>query len=208
MKVIAHRGGAGDNASLENSLKAIKAALKLGVDEIEIDVRIGPGKVSGIPVLKHDPIAPGDKGLATLEAAIELIDKRVPLYIEVKPREPLEQVIGVLAHYLENGWKPKHFLLGSKSQSLLRELHTLFPQIEMIVIERWSSIRAVYRARQVNTKRLSMNKLWLWSGVINSLSRRGYKLAAYTVNDPAKIVKWEKAGLYAVITNYPERFKK
>jgi glycerophosphoryl diester phosphodiesterase len=208
MIIIAHRGGAGDNLGLENSRRAIKAVLECGIDEIEIDVRVAPGKISGIPVLKHDPLLPSDKGLATLESIIELVNKRVPLYIEVKPREPLEQVIGVLAHYLEKGWKPEHFLLGSKSQPLLRELHTVFPQIEMIVIESWSSVRAVYHARQVGTKRLSMNKLWLWSGVIRGLTKRGYKLAAYTMDDPAKLAHWERAGLYAVITNYPERFLK
>jgi glycerophosphoryl diester phosphodiesterase len=208
MKVIAHRGGAGLNVNLENSLAAIKHAVELGVDEIEIDVRVAPGQNSGIPVLKHDPLLPGETGLPTLAQAISLINKRVPLYIEVKPEEPLEQIIGVIANYLDNGWQPANFLLGSKSQKILRELHTVFPEIEKVIIESWSSIRAVRRARQVNTKRLSMYHRWLWSGVIHGLAKRGYKLAPYGFEDVATITRWQRAGLYGIITNFPERFIK
>lgn len=50
MKIIAHRG-ASDEAP-ENTLSAIQAAIDLGVDRVEFDVRLTKDK---IPVLVHDP---------------------------------------------------------------------------------------------------------------------------------------------------------
>jgi len=207
MKVIAHRGGAGANVGLENSLKAIKAAVKLDVDGIEIDVRVAPGQISGIPVLKHDPLTPDDKDLTTLESAIAAVNRKIPLYIEVKPDEPIDPVIGVIAQFLEKGWQSSDFFLLSYSQNTLQELHVAFPDINKIVLERWSSIRAVLRARQLGTTYICMNQRWLWRGVIKSLAQRGFKLAAYTVDNPAQAKRWQNTGLEAIVTNYPERFK-
>jgi glycerophosphoryl diester phosphodiesterase len=109
---------------------------------------------------------------------------------------------------LEKGWQPEDFRWASFSQNTLRELHTAIPAIPTIVNERWSSVRAVLRARQLGTKRLSMSQRWLWRGVISSLGRRGYQLSAYPLNDVHKTRIWAKAGLYGVITDYPKRFKK
>ncbi len=207
MKVIAHRGGAGADTSKENTLAAIKAALKYGVDGVEIDVRVAPGQISGIPVLKHDRLLAEDKNLTTLESAIAAVNRKVPLYIEVKPDEPIDPVIGVIAQFLNKGWESTDFFLASYSQNTLQELHVAFPDINKVVIEKWSSIRAVLRARQLGTPYICMNQRWLWFGVINNLGRRGYKLSAYTVDNPAQAKRWQKTSLDAIITNFPDRFK-
>jgi glycerophosphoryl diester phosphodiesterase len=51
-----------------------------------------------------------------------------------------------------------------------------------------------------------MNQKWLWVGFIKSVARSGYKLSAYTLDDPAKAKRWAKAGLHAAITDFPDRF--
>jgi glycerophosphoryl diester phosphodiesterase len=50
MQIFAHRGAAGRNAD-ENSLEAIKRAVALGVDGIEVDLRLTR---DGEAVLVHD----------------------------------------------------------------------------------------------------------------------------------------------------------
>jgi glycerophosphoryl diester phosphodiesterase len=126
----------------------------------------------------------------------------------VKPGVPAKPIIEIVRSKLESGWKPEHFLLGSFSQAILLELHRALPEIETVVIESWSGVRASRRARQLGTKRISMNQRWLWSGFIKAVRRNNYQLSAYTLNDPAKAKRWAKVGLYGVVTDFPDRFEK
>ena len=55
--VSAHRGGAGDDRSLENTLEAFRAAIALGVDFVEFDVRLTS---DGRAVISHGDDHRGD----------------------------------------------------------------------------------------------------------------------------------------------------
>lgn len=108
MLVIAHRGYHAEN--IENTLAAFEAAVKLGFDGIETDVRISS---DGYLVLIHDRIISGKEvrlltrkeienetgyQVTTLDEAL----KRFPgiiWNIEIKIREGLELIIRVLEKY-------------------------------------------------------------------------------------------------------------
>ncbi len=221
MKIIGHRGARG--LAPENTIASLQKALQHHVDELEFDLRVTQDRVV---ILHHDPYVIDPNGqrrvikdcsyqnlkqhkpdLATFEEVLEHIGHRVPLYVEVKPGEPIKPIVVIIKSYLKQGWKADYFLLGSFSQKTLLELDAALPRIEKIVIERWSGVRAAYRARQLGTKRISINQLWLWWGYIRPMSRNGYQLVAYTVNDPAKAKRWARHGLSAVVTDYPDRFE-
>ncbi len=220
-KIIGHRGAKG--LAPENTLESIEKALAVGVDMIEIDVHVSRDNVV---LLSHDPLVSDKNGqehpiasrayqqlltnkpdMPTLEQAIRLVNHRVPLVIEVKPTEPVTPVIAVVKALLAEGWRHEELLLGSKSQKTLRALHQALPELQKVVIERLFSIRATFRARQVDTKILFMSQHYLWWGVIRSLAKRGYEQYPYTVNDPRKAARWLRYGLSGVITDYPDRFK-
>jgi glycerophosphoryl diester phosphodiesterase len=222
MKIIGHRGARG--LAPENTIAGFKKALEHHVDEIEFDVRVTKDKIA---ILCHNPKlldVAGNKlviarqtyaellihkaDLVTFEAALEAIGHQVPLLVEVKPKEPIGPIVAVIKKFLAAGWQPEYFLLGSRSQKTLVALHKKLPTIEKVVIEPWSGVRARIRARQVQTKRLNMNYLWLWSGFLSGMHHAGYQIAAYPLNDPAKAKKWEKYGLSGVITDFPDRFEK
>ncbi|HYH35985.1 MAG TPA: glycerophosphodiester phosphodiesterase [Candidatus Saccharimonadales bacterium] len=222
MKIIGHRGARG--LAPENTIAGLQKALEHGVDELEFDLRVTK---DGIVILHHDRLLVDPNGknvviadstyeelrrhkkdLPTLETVLKTIGNRAPLYIEVKHGEPTAPVVRILKEHLAKGWQPESFLLGSKSQKILRELHRALPDIEKIVIEPFSGIRAVYRARQVDAKRLSMQQLWLWWGFIRVISSQGWQLSGYAINDPRKARKWARWGLAGVITDYPDRFEK
>lgn len=215
MIIIGHRGARG--LAPENTIAGFKKALSLGVDMIEFDVRVSQ---DGIAVLHHDATTAnplGDKrlisdlsyrqlknhepDLATLDETLNTIKGAVALYIEVKQDTDIKPIIKRLGSY-----KHKYYL-GSKSQAILVELHKELPDVPKIVIESWSGIRATRRAKEVDTKILSMYQLFLWSGFIRAMKRRGYTLYAYTINDPTKAKRWGKYGLAGVATDYPDRFK-
>lgn len=218
MKIVGHRGARG--LAPENTITSLKKALEHKVDEIECDVRVTKDNVV---VLHHDRLITykklrikshtytelhtHDDDLTTLNQALEVVPESTPLQIEIKPHTKTAPIIKIIQTELKKGRKPKSLLIGSKSQAILSEMHRAFPEVQKVVIEPWSSVRAVYRARRVNTKRISMNKISLWSGVIHSLNKRGYKLYAYTLNDTEKAKAWAKNGLAGVITDYPDQFE-
>lgn len=222
MEIIGHRGARG--LAPENTIASLQKGLEHHVDELEFDVRVTK---DAVVVLHHDSyltdpdgqkraieshtyqeLLTHKKDLATLEEVIQTIGHAVPLYIEVKPGVPIQPLIKILNKHLESGWKPAYFLLGSKSQKTLLGLHAALPDIEKIVIEPWSGIRATRHARQVGTRRLSMNQRWLWWGFIAPMARGGWQLSAYTLNDTQKARRWAKYGLYGVITDYPDQYQK
>lgn len=222
MKIIGHRGARG--LAPENTLASLHKALEHHVDMLEFDLRVTK---DGVVILHHDRFmiyAGGRRcviakttykellahkpDLATFEEVLEQIGHPVTLYPEVKRGEPTAPIIKIIKSHLEKGWRPEHFRLASFSQPILLELQASLPDITKTVLETWSGVRATYRARQLGSNHILMNQRWLWWGFIRGMSRRGYKLGAYTINNPAQAKRWEKYGLRAVVTDYPDRFEK
>jgi len=221
MKIVGHRGARG--LAPENTLAAISAALDAGVDEIEIDVRLSK---DGVVVLLHDRVMPvGAKlqlvaflskrsikaakpDVAFLDEAISLINRRVPLMIEVKAAVPIEPVVAIVQSFLDAGWQPQDFSFGSFSQRTLEALHAAMPQIPCVVIEHFSGRRALRRAQGVDTHTISLNHIFLRQSFIRKATHRGYNVYAYTVNQPARAAKLQAAGLAGVITDRPDLFAK
>lgn len=222
MKIIGHRGARG--LAPENTIASFQKALEYGVDEVELDVRVTKDSVA---IVIHDPHLTDPAGtelritdytytelkdhkadLPTLGEAMTAINRQVPVLIEVKPEVSTKPVIKVIQQLLADKWEPSDMLLGSFDQKTLRELHAALPDIEKVVIEPWSGIRAVRRARQVNAQRLNMNKLWLWRGFLKPMHKRGWQIYPYTLNDVQKAKRWASYGIAGVITDYPDRFEK
>jgi glycerophosphoryl diester phosphodiesterase len=222
MKIIGHRGARG--LAPENTIAALRKGLEHHADMLELDLRVTK---DGMVILHHDAdltdpngtkravdshtyeeLKTHKKDLATFEEVLKTIGRAVPLYIEVKREVRIGPIIKIIKKCLESSWKPTDFLLGSKSQKTLLELHASLPEIEKVVIEPWSGVRAHYRARQLGAKRISMNQLWLWWGFIRGFKNSGRQLYAYTLNDPAKARRWARYGLAGVVTDYPDRFDK
>ncbi|HMH31320.1 MAG TPA: glycerophosphodiester phosphodiesterase [Methylomirabilota bacterium] len=222
MKIIGHRGARG--LAPENTIASLKKGLEHHVDMLEFDLRVTQ---DGIVILHHDPdltdpngkqqlisetsystLKNHKKDLATFEEVLDEIGHPVTLYVEVKPGEPTAPIIKIIKSRLKDGWKPEHFRLASFSQPILLELHDALPDITKTVLEKWSGVRAVYRAKQVESNHLLMNQRWLWWGFIAQMTRRGYKIGAYTVNNPAQAKRWQRYGLRAIVTDYPDRFEK
>ncbi len=240
MKIIGHRGAKG--LAPENTIASFKKALEHNVDEIELDVRVAK---DGETVVNHDSFITDPAGnrlvisahtldelrrhkpdLATLQEAVAAINRRVPIIIELKPGVPTKPVVKIIKDFMKKGWQAKDFCLGSRSMSILKELHAQFPGVEIMVIEFWSGIRATRRARKLGTKRIGMLEYVLWFGFIASMKRGGYELysappgtpqkerlfarfgLAGQTNDPRRARRWERSGLAGVITDYPDRFEK
>jgi glycerophosphoryl diester phosphodiesterase len=222
MKIIGHRGARA--LAPENTVASLLKAIEYNVDEIEFDLRVTK---DNIVVLHHNASLKDTNGkrlfistqtfkdlkrlkpnLTTFEEAMKAINHRVPALVEIKAGVKVDPIVQCIRKLLKNGWQPNDLLIGSKGQNTLRHIHQALPNIQMVVIEPLSSLRAMWRARQVDTKRLSMNQFWLWGGFIRYMESRGWELYPYTLNNPEKAMRWHKSGIAGVITDNPDRYIK
>lgn len=210
MLVISHR--ANGNQYPENTLLAINSVKKLKVDMIEIDIRVTKDSIA---ILRHDSFILNDgrkinitdltlaelhcidKEISTLEQALR--ETTTHYLIEIKPGVNLEPILDILSEYQE----PNSLIITSFDFKLLKQIHNRLPNIQLAILERWSGIRASYRAKHLGTSLLIMNQRWLWSGFVRSIHRSGYKLITYTLNDSKKAKAWQRNGLQGVITDIP-----
>lgn len=219
MKIVGHRGARG--LAPENTIASIRKALDCGVDEIEIDVRVTKdgkvvlahdqtigwgGKFLIIAASTYDELRTLKPDLTLLSEAITTIDRKVPLMIEVKPRVATDPVIAIVQDFLAKGWRQADFMFGSFHQPTLRTLHAALPVIETVVIERFSSMYAQYRARQLHAKRVSLNYFFLPPRRVARLKKRGFIVYIYSLNQPKRAALWAKHGLDGVITDRPDLY--
>lgn len=222
--IVGHRGAKG--LALENTAASVEAAIEYGVDQVEVDLRVSK---DGRVVLLHDENAVARNSeivhpaehlyhelleyfpdLLTLDELLPLVNHRCRIMLECKVIEAVEPTVAILQRFLEQNWKPSEFLFASFKYNILKKFQGLMPEIELVVLDNWSAVRATHRARRLKTPYLSMDQRYLWWGVIRSLSRR-YKLFCYPNHKfvhikHAKPGKWLKYGLYGVITDYPNFF--
>ncbi len=211
MKIIGHRGAKG--LAPENTAASFKAAIEAKVDLIELDIRTSS---DGKLVVNHDSMIGGleiskstleklkssKPDLITLNEALKVIATRVPIIIEVKKGTNIEVAI----KELKNFNLPPNTQISSFNMPIILAVKRAFPLFTIIVNEKWSGVRGSYRCRKLGTKYLTMNQRWLWFGFIKSMAHSGYKLSAYPLNDIKKAKKWAKHGLYAAVTDFPDKF--
>lgn len=214
MIIVGHRGARG--LAPENTLASFEKAIEHHVDMLECDLRVTKDQKV---ILHHDKQLKSPVGekylisdytltelqklkpdLLSFEDFINVFGKQ-SLYLEIKPGVEVDPIIRALEQL-----KPKNFMIGSKSQKILKKVHKKLPAVELIVIHPWSGVIAARRARQVGSHNVAFNQICLWGGFIRAVARNDYKIYAYTLNDHKKAKKWQKAGLYGVITDYPDLF--
>ncbi|HSX42585.1 MAG TPA: glycerophosphodiester phosphodiesterase [Candidatus Saccharimonadales bacterium] len=224
MKIIGHRGAKG--LAPENTLASFKKALEHHVDQIEFDLRVTRDHIVVINHNKEVADPAGTKllirastleqlrrhkpDLMTFQEFLDVIDHRAHLLVEIKPGEPTKQIIAMLKEDIGRGRPAENISVGSFSQSILRQIHTALPRLELVVIEHWSGMYATWRARRLGARRINMRSWWLWRGFLRAMHRRGYQISPYTMNSEhnrRRLQKW-RPYIYGVITDYPDRFKR
>jgi len=210
MLIISHRGAKG--LAPENTKASFEAVLKSNsADFIEFDIRttsdglliinhdasINNLKIKNTPYKQLKETAPS---LLTFDEAMKILGNKRPYLLDIKPGCNVQ----LIADTLDKVHLPNNTFITSFSYPILKSIRQKDPKANLVVLHKWSSIIATRRARSLNTKFIAMNHHWLWSGVIKALVKRGFKLIPYTMNNRAKILRWEKYGIYAVVTDYPD----
>ena len=221
---IGHRGAMGHET--ENTIASIQKALDLNVDMIEIDVfRITSGEIvvfhdekidrltngSGeiesldLEALKNLTVV-GNHKIPLLSEALDVINHKVPLNIELKGPGTSEGVIHIINTYMENGgWALDDFLISSFNWEELEHMRRINKDIEIAVLTEDNPLDAISIANDLNAVAINPNYLSLTKKNVSEIKSRGFKIFTWTVNDTEQISNMRKLGVDGIFTNYPER---
>jgi glycerophosphoryl diester phosphodiesterase len=215
--VIGHRGAAA--LAAENSRAALRAAVAAGADIVEFD--ISPGLVLGHSAaeLPHD-------GLSLDEALEELEAHEIGLHLDVKlPGYEADVVAAVRRHGLDGRTYFSTAYAGSA-----RRLAGLAPDLRVAIgypqdrygvstVVRWPDaakragaaalrqampIRVPILLRQARASVLSLHHTLCSRAAVAASHRAAAPVLAWTVNDPAAVLRMAAAGVDGIVSDDPE----
>ena len=214
MLVMSHRGYCADQC--ENTLDAFRAAINLGVDGIETDVRLSADR---LPVLCHDRVAPGGREVAMLSRReleevmghpVPTLDEALDLWsgglwnIEIKTPGALHPALSVLSDYALS-----HRILVTSFWHNIIQVAAQHGDFECGIIV--ANRPADYETLIALLDRLPSVRHMIWDYEIfdQDLVRllplsRGVINLAYGVEGKAEHEKCRSLGLGGVITDSPE----
>lgn len=218
---IGHRGACGHEP--ENTLRSIRRALELGVDGIEIDVRLARGEL----VVLHDAsvdrttdgrgyvfrksldeLRPLDAGkgerIPTLREVFETVDRRAFINVELKGRLTARPArILIDEFFSQRNWTREHVLISSFRRTELRHFVNSGIPIGLLV---GRPTRFYYLpARRLGAWSINVALRHVSPAFIHDAHARGFKVLVYTVNDMADIARMRQWQVDGVFSDFPER---
>jgi len=215
---VAHRGGAA--LAAENSLEAIQAAARVGVDAVELDVL---HRDDGTLVVAHGPAIPRDA--PSLDDALDLVRRLgLAVQVDVKVGGNEAAIAGALRRhdllgraFVSSFSLPILAAFAAAEPGLPRSL--TYPEDRLGATER-RLLRPAVRPTLAVLRALAPRRLprWLriagaqaatlnWAVVspaaVAACHRRGAAVYAWTVNEPALANTLVESGIDGIITDDP-----
>ncbi len=213
--VLAHRGAWG--AAPENSLEAFEAAIAVGADWIEFDVRQTADRrliafhdpsVAGIPVgrLLHAELSVkrGSARPPLLGEVVELARGRIGIDVELKERGCAGGVLEALA-----GWEPEQCLVSSFHDDALADVGSRAPHLRRSLLVGRASRRAgpppaVARMRRCGADGLGLDLALVADGWLADRDVGSTAMFVWTVNDDAALdACLADPRIWGVVTDVP-----
>ena len=191
--IAAHRGA---SARLDdNSLEAFTAAIAVGADLIETDVRAA---ANGTLVLSHDRLRAQDRAPVTLDQLVALAAGRIALNLELKQRGLERRLLAALEP------RPVGLLVSSFLPGALRELRRLDAGVRtglLVQTGRDPFRRAAKCGAQAVIAEIGM----IDAGTLKTAASTPLDLWAWTVNDPVELKRLlAEPAITGIITDEPE----
>jgi glycerophosphoryl diester phosphodiesterase len=214
---VGHRGARAYEP--ENTLLSFNRALEIGVDAIEFDVRKtkdnqlvvihdadvkrttnGKGLVADLTLkeIKEFNTEKGEK-IPTLEEALDCIDNRAKILIELKEPNLEEKVLStVLSKKLE-----KNVIIASFLEDALQKTRQLNPQIETGLIYA-KHAHPEKTAKELNANYLVSLYRFTHTGNIQKAHKYGLKVIVWTINTKEEAEEYKKKGVDGIATDKPD----
>jgi glycerophosphoryl diester phosphodiesterase len=221
--VFGHRGARGH--APENTLLSIDTAIQLGAPWVEVDVQQHAEALllmhdlrlerttNGVGHLIEQPLdylrkldAGKGQQIPTLEEALDLIEERVGINIELKTWNGCAAAVAaVLRNYLGDGWRAEKFLVSSFHLPELWEFKQALPEVPIAVLYAGVPIEWAGIASELGAGSLNIADDFVDTKLIADAHARGLKLNVYTVNHVEEIARLRALGVDGIFSDYPER---
>ncbi|UCM60648.1 glycerophosphodiester phosphodiesterase [Aeromonas hydrophila] len=224
MQIIAHRGASG--LAPENTLKAIRLALALGAQAIEIDVQLADGELwvfhdrrlerctdgSGVLTAQSRAYlasldAGEGEGIPTLWQVMEAIAGQAELHIELKGSQTADEVARLtrLAE-AELSFGPTQWVVSSFHHPELARFAALRPDIRLGALTSTIPLTLARFAAELGAWSLNCDVDFVDQSLVQDAHKRGLKVLVYTVDEPADQAMLAAIGVDGIFTNRPDRF--
>jgi glycerophosphoryl diester phosphodiesterase len=216
--VIAHRGFS--SRHLENTLAAVRAALELGVDFVEIDVqetrdgelivfhdyrlnRIcgGHGRVRHKTLTEIQRLNPR---VPTLREVLGACQGKARVLVEIKRADP-RKVAAIIAELRME----REVVVFSLSVARMKQFAAAAPGVPRFGLIARNLSWAMARLKTVvAVEGIGISRRLVTSPrVVRRIQQRGWKVFVWTVNREVEMKKLASWGVDGLITNYPDRAK-
>ncbi len=195
----------------ENTLESFQRALELGVDMIELDVRLcKTGEVVVLHdekldrttnlkgVLREKTLEEVNPEVPTLKEVINLVKTRIN--IEIKEKEATRPTIELIEKNAESD-----FLISSFDLSVLKEAKKLNPSVKISLIIKKIPSNLEEILSQNNLYSIALSLKIAKQEIIDFLHQKGIKVFVWTVNNRKKIEKLKQMKVDGIISDFPER---
>ncbi len=210
-EIVAHRGASRERP--ENTLAAFHRAVELGADAAELDVH---RTADGVLVVHHDPQVAGlgpirevhwdvladarvrGEPIPTLAAVFDAVGGALRLYCELKGADTAADTLALLA---AKGVPLERTAVHSFDHRLIAQAQRLAPQVPRGVLEVSYPIDALAAARAVGARDLWRHWEFVDAAFVETAHAAGCRVVAWTVNDPAVMVRLAGWGVDALCTD-------
>jgi glycerophosphoryl diester phosphodiesterase len=214
---VGHRGARAYEP--ENTLRSFKKAMELGVDAVELDVREtkdheivvihdadikrttnGSGLVSNLALQQIKSFATDkNEKIPTLGEALDFIDKKARVFIELKETGFEEQVLSIV----KRRGLVKNVVIVSFLEEALRKVRELDPEIEtgLIYARHNNPLKA---ALELKAQWLLAFYKFTHTANVQKAHESGLKVLVWTVNTAEEVAEMKKKGVDAVASDKPD----
>lgn len=221
MKIFAHRGASGSYP--ENTQSAIKAAVDILVDGIEVDVQSclddymiihdtwldrttsGRGKVNN---LTREQIQQFDAGngeyVPTLSQLLEWVNNSTLINLELKHTFSLDKFVTLIeASVAANKLSRDNLLVSSFDHHQLMWLKQQLPWVKIGALTASIPINYAEFAQRLHAYSIHIDKNFINHEFVADAKKRDLQVYAYTVDKQEDIEQMLRYGVDGIFTNYP-----
>lgn len=214
MLKIGHRGAKGH--SPENTLASFQKAIALGVDMVELDVRLS---LDTIPMVLHDETIDRTTsktglvtdynakelqqlGIPTLRNVFELVDNRCEINVELKTFSATQPVLDLIA---KSTFDQNTILISSFDWNALQEVRFHDEDIRIGVLTETDLDLALAFAKFIKAYSINPYYHLLTAENVQKIKEKGFKVFPWTINEPEDITFVQSLEVDGIITDFPER---
>ena len=214
MLKIGHRGAKGHVP--ENTLVSFEKAMALGVDMIELDVRLS---LDTIPMVIHDETIDRTTsktglvtdynakelkqlGIPTLRDVFALVDNRCEINVELKTFSATQAVLDLIA---KSTFDQNKILISSFNWNALQEVRFHDEEIRIGILTETDLDLALAFAKFIKAEAIHPYYHLLTAENVRKIKEKGFKVFPWTINDPTAITFVKSLEVDGIITDFPER---